>query len=60
MQIAEGFNYDVSYPSRGGTIFHRLQLELYGVGDDGGSPLGSWVLLAVKELPKKSKNPRAL
>ena len=42
----EGYNYDVFYPDRGGTVFHRLQLELCGVGDEDGSPLGSWVLLA--------------
>ena len=31
----EGFNYDVRYPSRGGTVFPRLQLNLYGVVDEG-------------------------
>ena len=41
----EGYNYDIYYPDRGGTVFHRLQLELYGVGNEDGSPLGSWVLL---------------
>ena len=26
------YESDVQYPSRGGTVFHRLQLDLYGVG----------------------------
>jgi hypothetical protein len=52
----EGFTFDVFYPSRGGTIFHRLQLELYGVGDEEGSPLGSWVLLSTGTKKKRRRN----
>jgi hypothetical protein len=56
----EGFNYDVRYPSRGGTVFHRLQLNLYGVGDQETSPLGSWVMLscAVPLQPEPAKKKR--
>ena len=39
------YNVDVFYPGKGGNIFHRLHLELYGIGDEHGSPLGSWVRL---------------
>ena len=56
------YNYDVSYPARGGTMFHRLQLELYGVGTEEGAPLGSWVLLAplepVANPPKRKRTGR--
>jgi len=51
----EGYNYDIFYPDRGGTVFHRLQLELYGVGNEDGSPLGSGVLLAGAAKKKSSR-----
>ena len=46
----EGFNYDVRYPSRGGTVFPRLQLNLYGVVDEG---LVFWVVLSCAVLPQR-------
>ena len=46
MKHRERFNVDVFYPGKGGTVYHRLQLELYGTGDDDGAPLGSWALLS--------------
>jgi hypothetical protein len=45
------YNYDVEYPDRGGTVFHRLQLDLYGIGDEHGAVLGSWVLLLTTDPP---------
>lgn len=42
-----GYNVNVLYPVKGGTVYHCLQLPLYGLGlgDGNTCPLGSWVLL---------------
>ena len=38
------YNHDMPHPGEVGTVYHRLQLELYGVGGEDKVPLGSWIL----------------
>ena len=48
------YESDVQYPSRGGTVFHRLQLDLYGVGTiEETSQLVSWVVLSWAVSPQR-------
>jgi hypothetical protein len=37
------FNVNIDYPAKGGSVSTKLELSKYGVGDENGSQLSSWV-----------------